>query len=72
MNEHKIPFNTLVEYNNGVIQGQGRVVGMSTVEQPILGSGYIVKDVTGHLPNETYPYDTFVVFDIHLKSLKEI
>jgi len=63
--------NTLVEYDNGILKGDGVVIGLATTEMPIIGIGYIVQDVSGNVPNEVYQYSSFVVHTIHLK-VKEI
>lgn len=68
MNENeKLPYNTVVDYDNGIINGRGVVVGIGISEQPVVGSGYIVKDISGNLPNDTFKYDTFLIYGIHLK-----
>lgn len=44
-------------------KGEGVIVGVATVDLPVIGGGWIVKTSDGQLPNETYPFDTCVIFD---------
>lgn len=68
MNDQLIPFNTVVNYDNGVLKGKGIVVGTSSTGLPVLGVGYIIKDISGNIPNSTFQYDTFVVHAVHLSA----
>lgn len=57
-----------VSYDNGVVKGTGKVVGIATNGQAVIGKSYIIQpDVP--ITNETYPYTHFTIFEIHLKSL---
>jgi hypothetical protein len=67
MDKKLIPFNTVVEYDNGVMSGEGIIVGLAISSLPIIGDGYIIKDLSCNVPNDTYQYDSFVVYNIHLK-----
>lgn len=45
----------------------GEIVGLASTEQAIIGSSYIIKDMSGNFPNEEYPYDTLALFEIMFK-----
>lgn len=64
----KLEFNEKVTYDNGIFKGKGIVVGIATQDNPLIGCGYIIKDLSNNFPNETYKYDTFIVFEIHLNN----
>jgi hypothetical protein len=71
-----IEAGTIVEYKictgiNGYLEGEGVIVGLSHNDIPVLGQGYMVKDLSGNVPNSTYEYDTFSVSAVHLKLTKE-
>jgi len=66
-----IPYGTVISYDNGVIKGNGIIVGLSSKDIPIIGVGYIVKDLSGNIPSDVFKYDTFIVFSIHIKELLE-
>ena len=62
--------NQKVSYDNGVIKGTGKIVGIATNPQTIIGRSYIIEpDIS--ISNETYPYTHFVCFEIHLKEYKK-
>ena len=54
-----------VTYQLGAEPAVATVKGISTVEQAVLGIGYIVED-TVNFPTEHYPYTHFVVFAVNL------
>lgn len=57
-----------VEFDNGVIKGIGKIVGIATTPQAVIGRSYIIEpDVP--IKNETYPYSHFVCFEVHLKPV---
>lgn len=58
--------NDQILYDNGIMKGVGEVVGVALTEQPIIGKTWIVRDLSGNIPNETYEFDTFVLFDCHI------
>lgn len=49
-----------VYYNNGTIEGFGKIKGLVT-DLPLTGKQYIVEDLVANIPNETYPYNHFVI-----------
>ena len=66
---YKFSENQSVTYNNGVMQGQGIVCGYATTELPVMGSMVIIKDMSGNLPNPTYPFKFFTVAECHMKPV---
>jgi hypothetical protein len=67
--QFKFRMNQPVYFDNGVIKGNGFVVGCALTEQAIVGATYIVKvnlceNCT--LPSEEYPFDTITVAEAHL------
>ena len=58
----------VVYYDNGVIRGLGRVVGIALSELPFCGAHYILEDLSGNIPNETYRYGYFICMEIQMKS----
>lgn len=65
------PNGTKVKYDNGVIKGEGVVVGYSVIEQSVIGATAIVEDQSGNIPNASYPYTHFACAEIHLKPVFE-
>jgi hypothetical protein len=63
----------IVNYNNGVVWGTGKIVGQSSTELPVIGISYIIENLKSNIPipNEGYSYTHFVVFECHIKSIKE-
>ena len=61
--------NDIVDFNNGVIKGYGKIKGIATVELPVMGRTFIVEilECDPKVPNETYPFDTTVVAECHIK-----
>ena len=54
-----IAHRTLVEYAFGIYSGIGRVVGVATLEEPVLGYMCIIEDLSGIFPNDAYGYSSF-------------
>jgi hypothetical protein len=70
MNElNSIPANTKIKYDNGLFYGEGIIVGISTNFMPVIGRIYMVKDLSGNIPNEVYKYDTFSCLENQLKVI---
>lgn len=55
-----------VEYDNGVISGKGKVVGYSGTPMPFIGASLIIEDMSGNIPNGTYPFSVFIVHEVHI------
>jgi hypothetical protein len=68
MSEYKFEQNQQVQFDDGVNQGEGVIVGVSAIGLPLLGISYLVKVTDGSLPTEVYPFDTRVVFECHILS----
>ncbi len=47
---------------------EGEIVGCAVSDQPVLGKGWMVKVVSGQIPNETYMFDTALVFECYIKE----
>jgi hypothetical protein len=56
-----------VAYDNGVMAGNGRILGVAMKFMQTGASHWIVEDLSSNIPNETYAYNTFVVAECHLK-----
>ena len=63
----------IISYNNGVVWGTGKIVGQANTGLPVIGVSYIVENLKSNIPipNEGYPYTHFIVFEIHIKKIKE-
>lgn len=61
----------IIEYDNGIIRGKGIIQGIASNYVPVIGTGYIVKDLSGNIPNTVYTYDTFVVHQVHIRILPQ-
>ena len=59
-------FGEIVRYDNGVMKGEGIVMGISTVPMATIGASVIIKDMSGNLPTNEYPYACFVCFENQL------
>lgn len=55
-----------IQFDNGMIQGCGKVVGCACIPQAVIGAQYIIKVTDGQLPNKEYPFDTISVFECHI------
>ena len=64
----KLAQGTKIKFDNGVIKGTGKVVGLATSEQPVIGYSYIIEP-DDSISNEVYPYSHFVCFGIHLEKI---
>jgi len=60
----------IVEYDNRAgLVGRGEVVGCATIPFPILGAMYLVKDVSGNLPSDVYPFEVFQCPEAFLRKV---
>ena len=67
----KFQMNDVVEYNTGMTQGIGRVVGCAMTEQPVIGALYMIEDMSRNVPNATYPFRTLPCFEQGMKKLHD-
>jgi len=52
------------------ISGVGRVCGLSTIELPVIGCGYIIEIISAeNIDRVTYPYTHMVVFQNQITEL---
>lgn len=67
-NEYKFKDGQTVNFDNGSISGQGRIIGASTIEQAVIGVNYIidVEESNVELPNDTYPFKVISIFECHI------
>jgi hypothetical protein len=68
-NKYKYKNKDKVHYHDGNNKGVGEVVGHSHIEIPILGNGYILRDLSGNFPNETYEFECFQTFDAWIRPV---
>ena len=59
----------LVLYDNGVIKGEGFVMGVATLPMATIGASIIVEDLSGNLPIPVYPFKFFVCFENQLTKV---
>ena len=59
--------NDIVKYDIGLLKGKGKIKGVANSGVTLLGKSYILEDLSGNIPNDTYPYTHFVCFEIHLQ-----
>jgi len=52
--------------NAGVVVG--KIVGLSTTGQPVIGCGYIIEATDPEVFGEAYPYKCFVAFECMIVS----
>ena len=62
--------NQIVKYDNGIMSGVGKIVGVSNTGQPIIGKTYIIHDKSGNIPNEEYDFECFVCTECHIKPIQ--
>jgi hypothetical protein len=58
-----------VYYDNGVIHGEGLVMGVATLPMATIGASIIVEDLSGNLPIPVYPFKFFVCFENQLTKV---
>ena len=58
---------TIVEYINLPFEWRWEICGIALVEQAIIGSVFIIKDLSGNIPNDTYKFSTMAVPEVNLK-----
>lgn len=61
--------NEIVEYDNGVMKGRGRILGVAVSPGPVIGASMIVEDMSHNIPTDEYPFTHFTVFECHLKKV---
>ncbi len=50
-------------------RGEGKIVGVSTTELPIIGCIYMVEVTDGSFPSDVYPFTTISVLECQLTSI---
>lgn len=63
--------NDIVDYDNGVAKGRGKVKGIAQNAYPVIGRTFILEDVSGNFPNETYPFTHFACFECQMKPIDD-
>ena len=59
-----------VKYGLPQHSGIGMIMGKATMEQPVIGSNWILKDMSNNFPNEHYPFECFAAFDNQLQEIE--
>lgn len=49
-------------------EGFATIVGVASTEQVLIGVTYILKDLSGNIPNNTYPYTHFALPEIFINQ----
>jgi len=60
-----------VAFNNGVVKGTGKVVGVALNDQPLIGATFIIEP-DEPITNSAYPYTHFVCAELHLKEAIDV
>ena len=58
----------VINYDNGVMHGIGRIRGIAQTGEACIGRTFIVEDLSGNIPNETYPFSYFAMFECHITT----
>lgn len=69
MNHTKLSQGQRVEFNILDLSGKGKIVGIATNGDPIIGITYIIEPDRS-ISIESYPYSHFVAFESQLIVLK--
>jgi hypothetical protein len=59
----------IVKFNNGFVKGIGKIRGIATIAQPVIGINYIVERYGTNLQDKDYPYSCITVFECHIQGL---
>lgn len=60
--EYKFYQDEIVTFNYNQVIGVGKIVGVATIEMPVLGRLWIVEMVEcSQVPNDTYPFNTISI-----------
>lgn len=59
----------IVKFDNGLISGYGKIVGVATTEFPVIGRVYLIEVHSSSpiLPNETYPFRVISMPEAYIK-----
>lgn len=70
-NEYKFKDGQVVKFDNGLISGQGKIIGASSIGQAVNGVNYIieVEESSVELPNDTYPFKVISMFECHITEI---
>jgi len=64
---YKFKLNDFVHFDYHPITGVGKIKGVAVTEMPVVGVTYIVD--IGETFDETYPYTSVAIPEIHLTKL---
>ena len=67
--EHNWHNGEVVEYDNGMMKGIGKVVGVAAAPCAVIGASMIIEDLSYNVPSNDYPFSHFTVFEVHLKRI---
>lgn len=65
----KFKQNDKVEYDVNGMKGEAIICGIATNSLPVIGQSYILQDLSGNFPNDTYAYTHFAAFECWLKLI---
>lgn len=57
-----------ISFNIDSLKGTGKVVGVATIGNVIIGKSYIIEPDQS-IANSMYPYSHFVAFEVHLTKI---
>jgi hypothetical protein len=61
-----------VLFDTGDVYGVGKVRGISTIAQPVIGRGIIIEIVKSNVEWKDYPFSHFSCFEHQIKDLGDI
>jgi hypothetical protein len=66
--EYKYWDQQFVHFDNGVVKGNGIIVGCAIIGHPLIGKTYIIQvhQCEPQIPNETYPFRTIPMTECHI------
>jgi hypothetical protein len=70
MQQYTFKQGDIVKYDNQVINGIGKICGICTISQAVIGATYIIEDMTLKVPNDTYQYTHFACAECFLTLVK--
>ena len=59
----------IVKFDNGNFSGEGKIVGIANTGHPVIGKNIMVQ-TNDFLPDSNYPFNTIVVFEVHIKEIE--
>lgn len=66
MNDYKFKDQQVINFDNGINKGIGRILGCASTEMAAVGRFYIVQDKSKTIRSKDYPFECFVCAECHL------